>query len=159
EESLMTRKPRKSSRVTCTALVWIDDSPRRKSELKLYRRRCTETERNAHVLRVFEEQDIPAYMSWMDSEFRDQITAVYEIQRQVEDLSELIDEVRDYADARGISQRAAYSAIKAARDAGGTDSLWDELDEELKDVDFDDVDPFDEVKRAVADMLGVDPDE
>jgi hypothetical protein len=117
---------------SCTALVFIDASPRRKKERALYRRRTNELERETERLKTFEDRDVPDFSRWIEHEFGAALEAIREAAAVVRTLGELQDDVRAYAAMRRLPLWRAYRDVQEAREAGTLDELFRQLDEQAR---------------------------
>jgi hypothetical protein len=135
---------------SCTALIFIDASARRKKERALYRRRTTELERETERLKAFEEQDVPDFSRWIEHEFGAALEAIREAATIVRTLGELQDDVRAYAAMRRLPLWRAYRDVEEAREAGTLDELFRQLDERARGRAQDTDDDLGELLREFA---------
>lgn len=149
---------------SCTALIFIDASARRKKERALYRRRTTELERETERLKTFEDRDVPDFSRWIEHEFGAALEAIREATAIVRTLGELQDDVRAYAAMRRLPLWRAYRDVEEARQAGTLDELFRQLDErargsarsEPQDADDDLEELLREFASFARDAFGVD---
>jgi galactokinase len=100
------------------ALVLVDASVRRRSEHRLYTQRCRELENARGKLKIFENEDAPAYSRWFQAEFAEQLQQLYAARAEIARLHELEAKVRWYARLKKMPLSHAYVEVKAAIEAG-----------------------------------------
>ncbi len=117
------RQSGRAPRNTTVALVVVDGSARRKKERALYRRCATQLERETQKLKVFEEQDVPQFARWIESDFADELLQLRQATARIADLEHLESQVRTLASLRRLPLWQAHREVDAARKDGTIDNI------------------------------------
>ncbi len=136
-----------------TDLILIDGEPRRRKEQALYKARGREFETKTARLKLFEDQEMPAFMRWVEMTFQRDISAIRTAHLQVMELQELVDEVEAYAAWKRISKRLAYELVQEARKEGLSEALWQGASAADEDAGGDE----DAARASFSDLFDDDP--
>lgn len=118
-------------------LVLTDGAKWRWQERKAYAQRSAELDRETRRLRRFEEDELPGFQLWVEMTFADDLVDLRAAEREVERLQKMINEVRTYAGATGVSERRAYEIIGQALANGTYEALLEDLLNQMDDEERD----------------------
>lgn len=129
-ELLRKKVPSGGAGVKQVQLILIDSERLRREELKAYHASCQALDRETRKLKSYEEDEVPAFRSWLQSTFAEDLAKLAESTAVVRDFHHLIEDVERYVAWKGVSRRIALDVIESARLDGRYSSLWDELEKE-----------------------------
>lgn len=127
---------------SCVFLIPLDASATRKKEIRRYKTRLQELERQRRIWTRFETEDAPGFGRWLEREFGSLLEKIRETDFLIRKMESLIEDVKLYAWYKKVSLRKAYQEIKKAQESGTAEALWKELnsfgavggEEERRDV-------------------------
>lgn len=116
-------------------IVLVDAEERRREELGSYHAVCRTLDRESKRLKDFEDHEMPAFQTWLEAEFADELTQLHEWSAHMSSLELLIDDVERYVAWKNVSRRVALATIEDAHTDGRYQDLWAELADELADAE------------------------
>jgi hypothetical protein len=129
--------PMRKAETVKTQLILADAEDVRREELAAYHASCRTLDRETRKLKAYEDEELPGFLTWVQSEFAEELAQVHEWTALMHGLEQLIDDVERYVARQHVSRRVALDVIESAMLDGTYESLWIEPEEDEEEVEED----------------------